>query len=284
MTVDAVHLRRWIGRSENAADTVNLWPFAAFAATLDEEREPVPGDAIPPGGHWLLFLPHARQSTLGPDGHPRRGGFLPPVELPRRMWAGGRLEFRAPVRIGDAVTRTSTIKDVTIKEGRSGTLAFVVVRHEIFADGSLAISEEHDIVYRQAPAPNAAPPEPPPAPEGAMWARTVTPDPVLLFRYSALTFNGHRIHYDHPYATHEEGYRGLVVHGPLIATLLMDLCRRSRPDSALTRFDFRAVSPLFDDRPFRLEGVPAADGRTAKVWARGPDGQLAMTADAAFAG
>ena len=181
--------------------------------------------AIAPLRHWLYFLPLYRRSEVGPDGHALRGGFLPPVPLPRRMWAGGRLEFRRPVRVGDAIERTSTIVKVDAKEGRTGALVFVLVRHEIGAAGEVAIVEEHDIVYREAPRAGEPPPAKKAAPANPDWRRDVVPDDVLLFRYSALTFNGHRIHYDRRYVTEVEGYPGLIVHGPLIATLLADLAR-----------------------------------------------------------
>lgn len=284
MTLDVARLKTWIGRRESREDVAAAWPLAALAATLDRDDPwPKAGDPVPPGGHWLYFLPFARASELGPDGHPKRGGFLPPVELPRRMWAGGRLSFAKPLRVGEAIRRTSEVRDVTVKEGKTGTLAFVLVAHEIADRDGVAIREEHDIVYREAPKPGQPPPKPGPPPADPVWRRTITPDPVMLFRYSALTFNGHRIHYDHPYVTQVEGYPGLVVHGPLIATLLMDLCRRERPDARLAAFAFRAVGPLFDTAPFTVEGRPAAGGASAALWARGPDGALAMTATAEFA-
>src|SRR3954452_2960390 len=215
-------LRSWIGRSETVKDTIHPTPVVALTATLDHPANPVTaGSALPPLWHWLYFLPMHRQSDIGADGHARRGGFLPPVPLPRRMWAGSQFEFRSPVRVGDAVERISTIADVTAKEGRTGKLVFVKVRHEVRCNGAPdpAIVEFHDIVYREAR--RADDPEPPPqaAATGAAWQREIVPDDVLLFRYSALTFNGHRIHYDRKYVTEVEGYPGLIVHGPLIATL-----------------------------------------------------------------
>ncbi|MSO85564.1 MAG: acyl-CoA dehydrogenase [Rhodospirillales bacterium] len=283
MSLDIAHLKSWIGRHETVSDIVAPWPVAALAALLDrDDPYPTHDTHLPPGGHWLYFRPAGRQSEIGPDGHLRRGVFLPPVPLPRRMWAGGRLEFLRPIRIGDTVTRVSRIADVALKEGRAGPLAFVRVDHEISGSDGPALKEEHDIVYRDVPAPGSRPAAPPAAPEDATWRRAVTPDPVMLFRYSALTFNGHRIHYDQPYATRIEGYPGLVVHGPLIATLLMDLIRRERPEARMSRFAYRAASPLFDTAPFALEGKPATDGRTAKVWARGSGDALAMTGDATF--
>jgi 3-methylfumaryl-CoA hydratase len=194
------------------------------------------------------------------------------------MWAGSRLEFHNPLRIGEAIARTSRILDVTHKEGRSGPLVFVVVRHEISNPAGVAITEEHDIVYREPPSPDAPKPEPPPAPSGAVWERTIQPDDVLLFRYSAVTFNAHRIHFDRRYSTDVEHYPGLVVHGPLIATLLLDLLRRSLPGAQVKRFVFRAVSPLFDTAPFSVCGRP--EGDTVRLWARSSTGALAMDSTA----
>ena len=271
-------LESWIGRTEQVVDEATRAPALALAATLDRDAAGLErGDPLPPLWHWIYFTPKAPAREIGADGHPRRGGFLPPVRLPRRMWAGGRLEFHAPIRIGDALTRSSTIADVRRREGKSGSLVFVTVRHEIARDGLLLLSEEHDIVYRDLPPPGAAAPPPEPAPTDEASARRVTPDPVLLFRYSALTFNGHRIHYDRSYVTEVEGYPGLIVHGPLIATLLVDEARRQRPDLVVRRFSFKAVQPLFDIDPFelccRFDGAAAID-----LWARGHDGRLAMRA------
>jgi 3-methylfumaryl-CoA hydratase len=274
--MDIDHLKTWIGRREVLDDRLGLFPPAALSATLDrDDPPPAEGDPLPPLWHWLYFLPRARQSEIGPDGHPKRGGFLPPVDLPRRMWAGGRLSFHAPLRLGEPVRRVSTIADVSAKSGRSGTLVFVLVRHEITGPAGLAITEEHDIVYRDAPSPGEAPPAPKPAPADSTWHRAITPDDVLLFRYSALTFNGHRIHYDRRYVTTEEGYPGLIVHGPLLATLLVDLFRRNdtRP---VKSFSFRALSPVFDTTPFTVHGTPTPDG--AKLWVRRDDGALCMEA------
>ncbi len=277
-------LRHWIGRTELRHDVIGPTPIAALAATLDDAAPPpVAGDALPPLWHWLFFLPIHRLSVSGPDGHATRGEFLPPVSLPRRMWAGSRMEFHRSLRVGDAVSRLSRIRDVTVKEGRTGTLVFVVVRHEISVAAGVALVEEHDIVYREAPTPgDAAPPSLPP-PVDREWTRTVDPDPVLLFRYSALTFNSHRIHYDRRYVTGVEGYPGLIVHGPLIATLLVDLVRRHRPLATMTHFVFRAVRPLFDLAPFAVCGKPASDGRTVRLWAESAHGGLAMDATATLA-
>ncbi len=278
------HLRDWIGRAERRSDTLAAAPLAGLAATLDREAEldPMPGSPLPPLAHWLYFLPKALQRETGPDGHPKRGGFLPPVPLPRRMWAGGRLQFERDLRVGDEVERRSTIAKVDAKQGRSGALVFVTVRHEIGDGHGVALTEEHDIVYRDNPDPSAAPVTPAMARTDEAFSCTIVPDPVLLFRYSALTFNGHRIHYDRPYVTGVEGYPGLIVHGPLIATLLVDLLRRELPDARLRAFSFKAASPLFDIHPFTVCGRREADGHVA-LWARDHQGHLAMQARADLA-
>jgi 3-methylfumaryl-CoA hydratase len=281
MPIDIDHLRSWIGREEVAEDVITPVPVAALAATLDrDDPKPQPGGELPPLWHWLYFLPIARQSELAPDGHLKRGGFLPPVPLPRRMWAGARFEFHRPLRIGESIIRKSTIADVSMKEGRSGPLIFVLVRHNIAGPAGLALVEEHDIVYRPKPSPDdkGQPPPRAAAPTGAVWRRDINANGVMLFRYSALIFVAHRIHYDRRYATEVEGYPGLVVHGPLIATLLADLLRRNS-NAALKSFRFRAASPLFDNAPFSVCGTPEPNGR-ASLWAQSAEGHLAMKADA----
>jgi 3-methylfumaryl-CoA hydratase len=271
----------WIGRTEESHDTVTAGPLDRLSATLDREDRPfADGDAVPPLGHWLFFLPDARQSQIGPDGHPRRGGFLPPVhELPRRMWAGSRLSFPGTIRVGDRIVRRSTIATVKQKEGASGPLVFVTVRHQIGRRGEPAdIIDEHDIVYRGLEAP-AVKTERRKAEPGT-WGRTLAPDAVMLFRYSALTFNGHRIHYDRDYVTREEGYPGLIVHGPLIATLFIDLLRLNAPQRRIDSFSFRAVSPLFDGNEMSANATPPDADGAVKLWAANHHGDLAMTAEA----
>ena len=278
MTPDIDHLRRWIGRTESLDDLACLTPLQALSATLDHEDGTIAAGAeVPPCWHWLYFLPRHRQSGLGPDGHARRGGFLPPVPLARRMWAGSRIEFLAPLRAGQAMQRHSRITDVRLKPGRSGPLVFVHVQHDIHAEGQQVIHEEHDIVYRDMPQPGEAAPAGLSPPGQARWRREIRPDDVLLFRYSALTFNGHRIHYDRRYVTEVEGYPGLVVHGPLIATLLLDLLRREQPQARVRHFAFRAMQPVFDTAPFSVCGR-MQDDRTVQLWAETAQGQLAMDA------
>ena len=285
-TLDAAtldHLQSWVGRTETLTDDITAGPVRGLSATLDrDDAPPQAGTVLAPLWHWLYFLPQHRQSELGPDGHARRGGFLPPVPLPRRMWAGGRLTWDPtnPLVVGDAVQRTSRIESVTHKAGRTGDLLFVRVRHEITNARGLSVTEEHDIVYRAAAQPGDPVPPPVVAQAGAAWQREVVPDDVLLFRYSALTFNGHRIHYDRQYVTEAEGYPGLVVHGPLIATLLLDLLRRERPDAPVAAFEFRAVRPTFDLYPFSVHGRPSEDGRSVELWACDHEGWLTMQATA----
>ena len=281
--MDKVNLLDWVGRSETLEDTATSTPFAALSATLDwPAARPAPGAPLPPLWHWLYFLPVPQQSAIGADGHPRRGGFLPPVSLPRRMWAGSDFEFHDPLRIGDALARTSTIVDVKEKSGRTGNLIFVRVKHEIRRNGmsAVALTEHHNIVYRDAAKPDDVAPPPLAAPAEFAWRREIKADDVLLFRYSALTFNGHRIHYDRKYATEVEGYPGLIVHGPLIATLLMDLLRREQPDARVRRFEFKAVRPTFDINPFSVHGQLSVDGKTVRLWGRDHEGWLTMDATA----
>jgi len=278
-----MNLTDWIGRSETVTDTVAPTPYAALSAMLDRDpQRPPVGTLLPALWHWLYFLPLHRQSEIGPDGHANRGGFLPPVPLPRRMWAGSQFQFHSPLRVGDALMRTSTIHDITEKSGRTGPLVFVKVRHEIQRDGEadVALTEFHDIVYREAPSAEQPATAPTTAPAISPWERKWVPDDVLLFRYSALTFNGHRIHYDRRYVTEVEGYPGLIVHGPMLATLLLDLLRHEKPDAAIARYEFKAVRPVFDINPFFVCGEPQADGKTFKLWVKDHEGYLTMSATA----
>ncbi|MFO0997326.1 MAG: acyl-CoA dehydrogenase [Alphaproteobacteria bacterium] len=268
---------KWIGMAQRLSDEIHLSPVRSMMALLDDTTsELTNGSALPPMWHWLYFLPRAPQSEIGPDGHPKRGDFMPPIELPRRMFAGSRVTFVNPLVIGRAAERIGTIRGVSEKEGATGRLVFVSVNYQIRQGGHVCIEEDQDIVYRAAsertpaPAVTALPPPPSDA-----WVRTIRPDPVLLFRYSALTFNAHRIHFDRTYAVESEGYPGLVVHGPLTATLLVELVRQNS-ERPIRRFAFRARAPLFDLAPFRIVGVPSGD--VVDLEATGPDGVTAMTA------
>ncbi|MEK0085261.1 FAS1-like dehydratase domain-containing protein [Benzoatithermus flavus] len=272
----------WLGREEHRVDVLDPWPAAALTAALGRNDPPGRGEPLPPFWHQLYHLPVVHADATGPDGHARKGGFLPPVPLPRRMWAGGRLRIERPLLVGQEIAKVSAVKAITPKTGRQGPLVFVLVEHRLTGPQGLAVIEEHDIVYREPPVRGAA--GPPPAPAGAVWQRQWRPDEVLLFRYSALTYNGHRIHYDRPYATEVEGYPGLVVHGPLIATLLLDLLRRERPEASLCHFAYRAQAPLFAGEALTVHGKPAADGAEVRLWATGNDGRLAMEARATLAG
>ncbi len=281
--LDMDHLQQWVGKTQTDSDAIVPAPIAGLLATLDYDvHSPRAGDLLPPLGHWLYFHSARRQSEIGPDGHPKRGGFLPPVPLPRRMWAASRIEFTTPLRVGQSVARISRIVDVQVKSGRTGALVFVNVRHEIHGDDTLSITEEQDIVYRDMPRAGDPAPVGVTAPDNESWARQIEPNEVLLFRYSALTFNGHRIHYDRRYATTVEGYPGMVVHGPLIATLLVDLLRRELPVAQIQSFSFRAMKPLFDAAPFFVCGR-RQDAQTVKLWARTAEGHLAMDASATLA-
>jgi len=281
MQIEIDFLKKWIGKTETRIDQVTAAPIAALSGTLDrDDPYPKQGDPLPPFWHKIYFLPICRQSEVGPDGHPKRGGFLPPVPLPRRMFAGARLQFFHPVHVGDTITCVSRIVDVSYKEGRSGPLVFVLVRLEISDSNGLAITEEQDIVYRDEAKPGAPEGTPLKAPDNAAWSETIHPDIVTLFRYSALLFVGHKIHYDRKYATEVEGYPGLVVHGPLIASYLLELLKRNMPGATISGFTFRAIKPLFDIAPFTVSGRLEADGKTAKLWAATSEGLLAMEATA----
>jgi 3-methylfumaryl-CoA hydratase len=283
----------WIGRTETVADDVSPATAQAAAATFDEDPELYSaGVELPPLWHWFYFLPKAHQSRLGSDGHPRRemSSFMPPIPLPRRMFAGARLSWHRPLTVGRPARREAVIRDIVRKSGRSGSLAFVTVSYSYYQastgnvdqhTGDLCIEEEQDIVFREP-----APPLPAPQavelaalPDGA-WSRMVVPDTRLLFRFSALTFNAHRIHYDRSYALNEEGYPGLVVHGPLTAIMMMQLVRENTAQ-AIASFNFRSQAALFDLAPFRLVAIPS--NSRVELQAQGPDANSAMTATAELA-
>jgi 3-methylfumaryl-CoA hydratase len=279
---DIGHLRQWIGRTQEARDVVTAHLVKGLRATLFMEiGDPKPGDAAPFTVHWCLAQPVYPMSELGPDGHPTRGGFLPPVPLPRRMWAGGELQFFEPLRVGDEMTRSSRIADVTIKSGSTGTLCFVSVEHLITTPRGTAIRERQDIVYRdistaQAPA-TAKPATPPPA---AQVSESHMADPVLLFRYSALTFNGHRIHYDRDYVTKVEGYPGLIFHGPLQAALIVELAARLRGGTAPKKISYRGLQPLFEGSAFSVNANDTGAGM--ELWTANSAGQPTMKGTATW--
>ncbi len=266
----------WIGRTEEYPDSIDIGHIEKVALSLDA-KAPAAGGELPPLWHWTLFVQGMPYGQLGDDGHPRRGGFLPAADNRNRMWAGGRVEFLQPLRVGSPGKRMSTIAQVKEKEGRTGKLLFVTVKHDYVQDGVLCISEEQDIVYREPSPPKlegsvSAPP--------SQWSETVEPSSVMLFRYSAVTFNGHRIHYDEPYATQTEGYPGLVVHGPMIATLMCRAFVNANPGKDIASFSYRGLRPLIAPRPFQVAGV-LGDGNTAQLWAE-QDGTLAHQAELRF--
>ena len=282
MAIDVDKLQPWVGRTENREDLISPVPVAGLSATLDYgATRACAGEALPPLWHWLYFHSIPRPSETDRDGHAKRGEFLPPVPLPRRMWAGSRVSFESPLRVGDRARRISAIASISHKTGKAGELVFVTVRHQVFREAVLAIEEEQDLVYRET-ASGSTNPAPLPAPAQAQWTRDIEPDPVLLFRYSALTFNSHRIHYDRAYATKVEGYPGLVVQGPLTATLLLDLLYREWPAAQVSRFQFRGTRPLFEDRPLRIQGRRESD-HVVSLWTLDASGALAMTAEARLA-
>jgi 3-methylfumaryl-CoA hydratase len=271
--LDINHLRGWIGRTDTARDVITDRLVREYAATMDTVPD---AQNAPLAVHWCLAPPAAAASDIGPDGHPARGGFLPPVPLPRRMWAGGQLTFHNRLMVGDHVERVSNIADVTVKEGRTGVLCFVTLHHEISSSAGLLITERQDLVYRPAAGSasgTAKPEELPPA----QWRRTQKADPVLLFRFSALTFNGHRIHYDRPYAMEVENYPGLVVHGPLQASWLLNFAAEIK-GAAPRQFSFRGVNPLFDFQSFALCAREADNG--LQLWIQSGEGVRTMDAQA----
>lgn len=280
---DIDSLRKWIGNEENASDIVTAELVKRFYATFDQANGgPQSSDFAPLAIHWCLAPAATRTVDLGPDGHPRRGGFLPPVPLPRRMWAGGDLSLTRSPRIGDLVERASRIEDVSLKEGRSGPLCFVTVRHQFRIGGEIAITERQDIVYRGVETgKQAARAEPAVAvSREPRWRRSIKASTILLFRYSALTFNSHRIHYDLDYCVEKEGYPGLVVHGPLQASLLLHFASEIRNGAAPRTFSFRAVAPIFGETTFTLNAVDA--GSSLELWTADVAGRAAMTAKASW--
>ena len=280
--LDADHLGQWIGNKETSLETISVEPLHRMRAMLDyTPMSMTDGEVVPPLWHWAYFINPVRASDLGRDGHATQGVFMPPIPLPRRMWAGSQLKFSAPLRVGEKARRESTIRDIRLKQGRSGELCFVEIEHVIFVGDELKLSEIHNVVYRDIKQPgddNAPPLE---APDNAQWTRELVPDSTLLFRYSALTFNGHRIHYDLDFCRHQEGYPGLVFHGPLTATLLIEMARHQNPGKPIERCEFRAYSPLFGDAPFTLNGK--MDGVDTVLWAANPQGHLAMKATVSIA-
>jgi 3-methylfumaryl-CoA hydratase len=282
-TLGSDDLSRWIGREQWMIQTLNPFPARALAAMLDHAHLPDAGDALPAAWHWLYFLETSSTAGTGPDGHAERGSFMPPIPLPRRMWAAGAVELLAPLRLGEPAEKVSRIRGVEHKQGRSGELFFVTIDHDVYQRGMLCVHEEQTLVYRampteRGPLPAGAAAPGASAPAAADWSRTVTIDPVLLFRFSALTYNGHRIHYDRDYATATEGYPGLVVHGPLLVVLLLDLVRAHKPAPAIKALRFRAMRPTFDLEAFSLHG--RCEGPRVSLWSADGEGYVGMSATA----
>jgi 3-methylfumaryl-CoA hydratase len=278
--IDIDHLRSWVGRERMCEQLLAVYPAEALSATLDRQGAPLPGDALPPTWQWLYFNDHVRQSELGLDGHGKTGAFLPPVPLPRRMWAAGEFSCLHPLRLGAAAVRHSRVASVELKRGSTGELVFVTLEHQLRQDLQLCLVEKQHLVYRAMP--NGSSPLPPgePAPFAADHQQAFQPDPVLLFRYSALTFNGHRIHYDRDYSTAQEHYPALVVHGPLLATLLAEQVALRQPEARITRFKFRAVRPVFDND--RLQLCSRREGNSMELWILNQQGFVTMTANASL--
>ena len=278
--LDLDHLRQWIGRSTQASDIVTAQLVKGLRATLFQEiGEPKPGDAAPWTVHWCLAQPVFPMSQLSQDGHPTRGGFLPPVPLPRRMWAGGELEFFDSMRVGDEVTRTSRIADVTMKAGSTGVLCFVSVDHLVTTPRGTALRERQDIVYRDMST-SSAPAKPAAPPPVAKHRESHMADPVLLFRYSALTFNGHRIHYDVHYVTRVEGYPGLIFHGPLQAAFIVELAAKLHGGAPPKKFSYRGLQPLFEGSEFSVNANDAGTGM--ELWTANSAGQPTMKGTATW--
>jgi 3-methylfumaryl-CoA hydratase len=277
--MDVDYLRSWISRREVVTDEMPSFPAAAMAATFDFASSPGRGDALPPLWHWVYFLSLHRQSELAEDGHAKRGGFIPPVPLPRRMFAGAQIAFHRPILIGTSMRRESVIEDLVMKQGRSGALAFLKIRVDILDNEGVALTEHQDIVYREAPKPGESQPQPIEL-RPAQWRESITPDGSLLFRYSSLIFNAHKIHLDRNYAMRHEGYGGLVVHGQLVATMLAGLARKHFA-APMMNFEFRAIKPVLDDGPFTICGRP--ESNDVLLWAENSSGVIAMEAKASFA-
>ncbi|MFT5607020.1 MAG: 3-methylfumaryl-CoA hydratase [Parvicella sp.] len=278
-TLDPEVLQRWIGRSKTTRSFIDVRSVDQMQSIIGYGQALSLGDELPKLWHWMYTFPLAPLDDLKEDGHPSNGEFMPPVALPRRMWAGGRIQFLEALKIGAQMECVSSIITVTVKQGRSGSLCFVTLLHEFSCDGQLCVSEEHDIVYKDEPKSGATLPIPPSAEREPSWSTQVSPSSVMLFRYSAATFNSHRIHYDREYA-HAEGYPGLVFHGPLTTTLLLKELQQRNPERRIKQLNFKALSPLFDKASFSLNGVDIDDRGKATLWAANADGGLAIQATA----
>lgn len=285
MTDNLERLKDWIGKTEFMEERASTGRAQGLAALLDKPDTPHEGEPMGLMDHWCFFKPRVRQSEVGPDGHPKRGGFMPPVPLPRRMFGGFRTTYHKPLILGEMMRKEAMIKAVQIKSGQTGTLVICTVSNRFSGASGLAIEEEHDFVYRDNPPKDAKDSsgnsgKTAVAPEDFEFSRVITPDPVMLFRYSACTFNSHRIHYDYKYVTEIEGYPSLIVHGPLIATFLMELSLANNPDRKVRSYTFQARSPLFENNPFTVAGKPSGDG--SALWSITPDGRISGTGAVGF--
>lgn len=279
--IDLDFLRTWVGREQTVLDPMTPFPARAWAAALDHAVLPEVGDALPLPWHWLYFLETPTASGTGADGHPKKGGFLPPVPLPRRMWASGELKVSQTLRLGTPASKVSRVQSVSLKEGKTGALVFVTVEHVLSQAGQVCITEKQHLVYRDMPTQAAPLPPGEVSREVPAWTNTIHPDPVLLFRFSALTYNCHRIHYDRDYAVQQEFYPGLVVHGPLLATLLLDAVATHSPTTPIKTFEFRAVRPTFDLADFQVHGCPGPTG--LNLWTSDAQGYVGMSAQVGVA-
>lgn len=269
----------WIGRATRMQDDITAFPINALSATLDrDDPQAAAGTPVPPLWHWLYFLPIFRPGEMRRDGHLQGSDLMPPIPLPRRVWAGSKFSWNSdnPLRVGDRATRISRIDSITQKTGSSGELVFVKLIHEFHNATGLAFVNEHLSAFRGETRGERAKAEPAVAEQVSLWHRELVPDAALLFRYSALMFNAHRIHYDTPYATQEENYPAILVQGPLLATLLVDLLRRNAPEATLHNLEFKALRSAFVDRPLHLRGQP--EGRQVRLWATDEEGRLVMSA------
>lgn len=277
-------LQNWVGRSVEDEDVITAAPVMNYAATMDwEVPDAKEGDAIPPGAHWFFFHDRTRHSELDTVGLPKRGEFLPPVQLARRMHAGNRLEYLKSLHIGEKVRRKTEIHDITPKTGGTGQLVFVVTRNTISGEDGPALIDDRTIVYREAAKPSDGKRKPAPAPDDAAWERSYQANSIQMFRFSALTFNASRIHYDHKYVTETEGYPGLIVNARLTTSLLMELCLDNNPGRELVEVATKFVRPLYDFAPFTLAGKPNAAGDGATMWVADPEGATAMVSEMRFA-
>lgn len=277
--MDIEKLKSWLGREQRAAQRMDLWPVEGLHALLNMDAHPAEGDEAPYLAQWLYFGPTVPQSRIATDGHPERGDFLPPIPLPRRMWAASDVTFKRNLRIGETVQKTARIADISSKEGASGTLLFLKVDNDyVDESGAAILRETQTLVYRDEPSSAEASPRSTPAPSIAAWSQAVTPDETMLFRYSAITFNAHRIHYDRSYTQDVEHYADIIVQGQLTATLLLEAFLRAKPEQRIASFSFRGVQPIFCNETIYLEGAPDGSEGTYRLWARDAAGNMRTSA------